>query len=70
MNSTAEIMEMGMACLLEKLGALDTERFISAVLREKSDYTKWRKKYFADVDLESFNRAAVEYCKKNPLHEG
>ena len=41
MNGTAEVMKLGMDCLLENLGVIDTERFISTLLREKSDYTLW-----------------------------
>ena len=46
MASTAEIMDLGMNCLLENLGTIETEHFISVILREKSDYTKWRQKIF------------------------
>ena len=42
MHDTAVIMNNGMNYLLEKLGALETEIFISHLLREPSDYTKWR----------------------------
>ena len=67
MNSTAEIMDTGMNCLLENLGVIGAEKFISAVLRERGDYTKWRKKYFDGVDLETFHREAVEYGKAHPF---
>ena len=70
MNSTEEVMKLGMDCLLENLGVIDTERFISTLLREKSDYILWRRKYFENVDLKSFNKAAVEYGKEHPFVEG
>ena len=65
--STAEIMDRGISCLVEQLGMIETERFISVLLREKSDYTKWRQRYFADLSSDEFHTAAVEYGKANPL---
>ena len=66
-TSTAEIMDLGMNCLLEKLGTIETEHFISVVMRERSDYTKWRQKYFDNVSSDEFQAAAVAYAKDNPL---
>ena len=65
--STAEIMDMGMNCLIEKLGTVETEHFISVIIREKTDYTKWRQKYFDNVNSDDFQRAAVAFGKANPL---
>lgn len=65
--STAEIMDRGINCLLEKLGAVETERFISVIIREKSDYTKWRRQYFDNMDAKEFNDAAVAYAKAHPF---
>ena len=70
-NTTeAEVMQMGMEYLVEKLGIIDTERFISKLLRERFDYTEWRKKYFADMDLETLHKEAVEYGKAHPFRGG
>lgn len=66
-TSTTDIMDIGINCLLKNLGAIETERFISVLLREKSDYTKWRQRYFADVTSDEFHEAAVAYAKANPL---
>ncbi len=65
--STAEIMDMGINCLIEKLGTVDTERFISILIREQADYTRWHQRYFADADSEAFNSAAIAYAQTNPL---
>lgn len=67
MNSNTELIDIGINCLIEKLGTVETERFISVIIREKSDYTKWRQMYFADVDPEDFHSAAIAYGKANPL---
>ncbi|MCM1322129.1 MAG: hypothetical protein NC041_06390 [Bacteroides sp.] len=69
MTSTNEIMEKGMECLLEKLGTVETEHFISVIIRERSDYTKWRQKYFDNVSSEDFQAAAIAYAKENPFME-
>ena len=70
MNSTAEVMKLGMNCLIENLGITDTERFISTLFKEKSDYTLWRRRYFDDVDLDSFLKASADYAKEHPFFEG
>ena len=69
-TTEAEVMQMGMEYLVEKLGIIDTERFISKLLRERFDYTEWRKKYFADVDLETLHKEAVEFGKAHPFRGG
>ena len=61
------IVDTGIRCLIEKLGIIDAERFISTIIREKSDYTKWHQMYFADVCSNDFHNAALEYGKANPL---
>ncbi len=66
-TSTSEIMDLGFSYLIEKLGVIGAERFISVVIRERADYTKWRQEYFGDVSSEDFQKAAVAYGKENPL---
>lgn len=66
-TSSSEIMDLGIGYLIEKLGTVDTERFISTIIREKSDYTKWRARYFSDLSSDEFHEAAVAYGKANPL---
>ena len=46
-TTDAEVRHLGMDCLVKNLGIIDNEKFISTLLR-------WHKKYFADVDLETF----------------
>ncbi len=67
MNNTLEIMELGMNCLLEHLGTTNTEIFISALIREKFDYTEWRKNFFGDASVHEINSAAVQYVKNYPF---
>jgi len=63
MRNTAAILDDGMDCLLEKLGVLETEIFISHILREPFDYTAWQKEHYADISVHELNLKAVEYAK-------
>ena len=51
MVSDMEIMDKGINCLLEKLGVIETERFIAVISREKFDYTKWQRKRFDHMKI-------------------
>lgn len=39
----------------------------SVMIREKFDYTKWRRDYFGDISVEDLNEAAVAYAKQHPF---
>ena len=69
MNNAVEIMDKGFACLVEKLGVVNAERFIAMIKRDSFDYTIWRKEYFKDVDLEEIREEAVAYDKSHPFKE-
>lgn len=44
MRSEIEIAYDGMNVLIERLGMVEAEKFISMIHRESFDYTEWRKK--------------------------
>ena len=69
MSRDVELMNRGIDCLLEKLGVVETERFISVINREKFDYTKWQRKQFDRMDSDEFHDAAIEYSRENPFHK-
>ena len=70
MNDTVAIVNKGMKHLLEKLGALDTEIFISHLLREPFDYTKWRRdNLYEGMSLHELNQKAAQYAKEHPFGE-
>lgn len=50
--NAVELMDMGFACLVEKLGIVDAERFVAMIKRDSFDYTLWRREYFDDMTLE------------------
>ena len=67
MISNMEVMNRGMSCLLEKLGAVETEQFISTIIREKFDYTKWQQQKFDNMSADEFHAAAIAYAKEHPF---
>ena len=67
MNSTLELMDIGMKYLIERLGVVEAERFISIIIREQSDYTKWRQHYFEGISSDDFHQAAIDYGKKHNI---
>jgi len=68
MNNTAVIINKGMTYLLEKLGVLETEIFISHLLREPFDYTKWqRDNLYSDMSLHELNEKAAIFAKEHPF---
>ncbi|MCC8121905.1 MAG: hypothetical protein LUF80_03605 [Oscillospiraceae bacterium] len=70
MTDSMEIMDKGISCLLEKLGVVETEHFVSVLIREKFDYTKWQREKFDAVSAAEFQAAAVAYAKEHPFQAG
>lgn len=64
--STAEIMNRGMKCLMEQLGVVEAERFVATVIREKFDYTRWQRDYFAGKSPEEISQEAEKFELENP----
>lgn len=65
--NTVEIMNKGMNCLLGKLGVVETEQFISIIMREKFDYTKWQQKHFDELTPEQIDDEAKRYVEEHPF---
>jgi hypothetical protein len=57
-------MNEGINCLVEKLGIIETEIFISQLIKEPFDYTKWQREHYADMSVSELNKRAVEYSEK------
>ena len=66
MNSSAILLNKGMKCLIDNLGEVDAERFITQIIREPFDYTKWQRDMFSGKSVEEIFEEAEEYCEKNP----
>ena len=65
-TETVAIMNEGMQCLTERMGVVRAEYFISLIIREKFDYTKWQRKYFDAMPSGEFHRQALEHAKTHP----
>lgn len=53
----------GMQVLLEKLGEVDAERFISLIIKEPFDYTKWQSNMFERKSVRDISNAAMGYTQ-------
>jgi len=53
----------GMNALVERLGIVEAERFVTLILREPFDYTEWRQRLFEDVPLDVFLENARQYSE-------
>ncbi len=67
MESMTEIMNKGMKCLTQHLGSIEAEQFISIIIREKFDYTKWQREYFDAKTPEAISNEASLFEKAHPF---
>jgi hypothetical protein len=55
------LMKTGMRVLIEQLGNINAERFVSILLREPFDYTEWRKDNLCvGMTIEEISKEAME----------
>lgn len=66
-TSTAEIMSRGMKCLTEQMGIVEAEHFVSTIIREKFDYTKWQREYFDSKAPEEISAEASHFETSQPF---
>jgi hypothetical protein len=58
------LMNEGMQALITSLGNVNAEKFISLMLRESFDYTKWRKNnLFTGMSVQDTSKRAMELNK-------
>jgi len=60
MITDMEIRSAGLKVLTEQLGQVEAERFITLMLREPFDYTKWQQNLFEDKTIEEISKAAMK----------
>ena len=46
MANAVNILDQGFACLVDNLGVIDAEYFISLIKRDDFDYMVWQREYF------------------------
>ncbi len=66
--NTVDIMNRGMQCLTDAMGVVDAEQFISIIIRERFDYTKWQRQYFDAMQPNEYHEKALEYSKAHPYN--
>jgi hypothetical protein len=57
----SEIKMRGLEILSQHLGAVQAERFIALIQRERFDYTKWRENLFEGMSGEEISKKAMEF---------
>ncbi len=65
MITDTEIRLKGLQALTASLGDIEAERFISIILREPFDYTKWRQSIDDDLPIDEISRKAMAFINKN-----
>ena len=63
MRTEMEITYDGMNALIEKLGIVEAEKFISIISRESFDYTEWRKRLWPDKTVKELSNEAMSFRK-------
>ena len=58
-----EIKSQGIEALISSLGEVQAERFISLILKEPFDYTKWQKKLWPNKTIEEISSMAMDGYK-------
>jgi hypothetical protein len=53
----------GMKILINNLGRVEAERFISLVIREPFDYTEWQRDLFNNMSVKELSNLAMKEYK-------
>lgn len=67
MRTDTVIKNEGVQMLMERLGLVETERFIMLIQRETFDYTKWQENLFENMTIEEISEKAAKYGECNNL---
>lgn len=59
------VMEKGYRSLVESLGSVDTEIFVSAIKNDNFDYSHWRDEYFGRKTPEEIKKELYAFDQKN-----
>ena len=64
MLTDIEIKKKGLKILIENLGELDAEKFISLIIKEPFDYTEWQSILWSDQSVKKVSEKAMDYRSK------
>ena len=65
MITDTELKIKGFNTLVSNLGEVEAERFITLILREPFDYTKWQKQLWGNRSVEEISKAAMRERKNS-----
>jgi hypothetical protein len=63
MHTEMTLRNEGMKVLINKLGRVEAERFISLIIREPFDYTEWQRNLFDDMSVKALSNLAMNEYK-------
>lgn len=66
MSTDTEVRIRGLRALVEALGTVEAERFITLILREPFDYTQWQRQLWADKSVDEISKAAKAMRSASP----
>ena len=66
MSTDTEVRIRGLRALVETLGPVDAERFITLILREPFDYTQWQRHLWAEKGVDELSQAAMAMRSASP----
>lgn len=66
MANAIKILDQGFACLIENMGVVDAEYFISLIKRDDFDYTIWQREHFDKMESGEFAAKASVYANSHP----
>ena len=66
MSTDTEVRIRGLRALVEALGTIEAERFITLILREPFDYTQWQRQLWADKSVDEISKTAMAIRSASP----
>lgn len=66
MANAVEILDQGFECLVDNMGVINAEYFISLIKRDDFDYTVWQREYFDKMRSGEFAAKASAYADSHP----
>lgn len=63
MLTDIEIRKKGLRVLIDALGNVNAEKFISLIIKEPFDYTEWQRTLWNDQSINQLSEQAMSYRK-------
>ena len=67
MQTDIEIKNNGLKVLTDHLGNVEAEKFISLMIKEKFDYTKWQQILWPNRSIDDISYKAMGYREVNAI---